>query len=72
MSHGDASLAIRGARVLALDDADHDWPHADVVVEGGRIAAIGPDAARDWPRPLARTIDALLQSCAFFSWEVET
>jgi 5-methylthioadenosine/S-adenosylhomocysteine deaminase len=57
MSVANASLAIRGARVLALDDADHDWPHADIVVEGGRIAAIGPDAARDWPRPLARTID---------------
>ena len=57
MSVTNASLAIRGARVLALDDADHDWALADIVVEGGRIAAIGPDAVRDWPRPLARTID---------------
>lgn len=52
-----ASLLIRGARVLALDDADHEWPSADVVIEDGRIAAVGPDAGRDWPRPLARTID---------------
>jgi 5-methylthioadenosine/S-adenosylhomocysteine deaminase len=52
-----ASLAIRGARVLALDDADHEWASADIVVEQGRIVAIGPEAARDWPRPLARTID---------------
>ena len=52
------SLLIRGARVLTLDDADHEWANADIVVEQGRIAAIGPDAARDWPRPLARTIDA--------------
>ena len=57
MSVTNASLAIRGARVLALDDADHDWALADIVVEGGRIAAIGPDAVRDWPRPVARTID---------------
>ena len=38
------SLLIRNARVLALDDADREWPRADVVVENGEIAAIGPDA----------------------------
>ena len=52
------SLLIRGARVLALDDADHEWANADIVIEGGRIAAIGPDAGGDWPRPFARTIGA--------------
>ena len=52
------SLLIRGARVLTLDDADREWPTADIVIEDGRIAAIGPNAARDWPRPFARTIDA--------------
>jgi 5-methylthioadenosine/S-adenosylhomocysteine deaminase len=57
MNLTDASLLIRGARVLALDEADHDWASADIVVENGRIAAIGPDAARDWPRPVSRTID---------------
>ena len=52
------SLLIRNARVLCLDDAGTEWPRADIVVEGGRIAAIGPDAGLGWPRPLARTIEA--------------
>ena len=52
------SLLIRSARVLTLDDADREWPHADVVIEGGRIVAIGPDAGADWPRSFTRTIDA--------------
>jgi cytosine/adenosine deaminase-related metal-dependent hydrolase len=51
------SLLIRGARVLTMDDARHEWPRADVVIENGVIAAVGPDAARGWPRPFARTID---------------
>lgn len=51
------SLVVRGARVLALDDADHDWPCADIVVEQGRIVAIGPEAAAGWPRPVQREID---------------
>jgi 5-methylthioadenosine/S-adenosylhomocysteine deaminase len=58
MKPADASLLIRGARVLALDDADHDWANADIVIEAGRIAAIGPDAGGAWPRPFARTIEA--------------
>jgi 5-methylthioadenosine/S-adenosylhomocysteine deaminase len=57
MSAHDDSLLIRGARVLTLDDADTEWANADIVIEGGRIAAIGPDAGRAWPRALARTID---------------
>ncbi|HEY6133769.1 MAG TPA: amidohydrolase family protein [Rubrivivax sp.] len=52
------SLLIRDARVLCLDDADTEWADADIVVEQGRIAAIGPNAGAQWPRPLARTIDA--------------
>jgi cytosine/adenosine deaminase-related metal-dependent hydrolase len=52
------SLLIRSAHVLALDDADHEWAHADVVIENGRIAAIGPDAGTAWPRRFARTIEA--------------
>jgi predicted amidohydrolase YtcJ len=52
------SLLIRNARVLALDDADHEWPRADVVIEGGDIAAIGPDAGAAWPRRLDRVIEA--------------
>ena len=57
MSTVDGSLLIRGAHVLTLDDADREWGNADIVIEGARIAAIGPDAGRDWPRALARTID---------------
>ena len=53
----DRSLLIRGAHVLALDDADREWPAADIVVEGGRIVAIGAEAGRGWPRPFARVID---------------
>ncbi|MBS0452638.1 MAG: amidohydrolase family protein [Proteobacteria bacterium] len=52
------SLLIRNAHVLTLDDVGHEWPRADIVIEGGRIAAIGPDAGRDWPRPFGRVIDA--------------
>ena len=54
---GADGLCIRGARVLALDDEDREWPCADVVVEGGRIVAIGPGEADRWPRPAGRTID---------------
>ena len=52
------TLLIRNARVLCLDDAGTEWPQADIVIEAGRIAAIGPDAGASWPRPAARTIDA--------------
>ena len=48
------SLLIRHARVLCLDDADTEWPRADIVIEHGRIATIGPDAGAHWPRPLTR------------------
>lgn len=52
------SLLIRDAQVLCLDDAGRQWPRADIVIEGGRIAAIGPEAGRDWPRPFERVIEA--------------
>jgi len=58
MSAVDDSLLIRGAHVLTLDAADREWANADIVIESGRIAAVGPDAGGDWPRPVARTIDA--------------
>lgn len=51
-------LCIRHARVLALDDAGHDWPDADIVIDGGRIVAIGPGAAAQGVPAGARTIDA--------------
>ena len=52
------ALLICHAHVLALDDAQHEWPDADVVIDGGRIAAIGPGAAAAWTGPVARRIDA--------------
>ena len=55
---GTGALVIRGAKVLALDDANTEWPCADIVIEGGRIVAIGPEAAPRWAGPVARTIDA--------------
>lgn len=39
-----SSLLIRGARVLALDESDREWPRADIAIESGVIAALGPDA----------------------------
>jgi 5-methylthioadenosine/S-adenosylhomocysteine deaminase len=54
---GGGALVIREARVLALDDAGHEWPRADVVIDGTRIAAVGPDVAAGWSGPVARTID---------------
>ena len=57
MSPARESLVIRGARVLSMDDAGREWPQADVVIEDGVIRAVGPDAARSWPRPFARTIN---------------
>ena len=35
-------IVIRNARVLAMDQAGHDWPSADIVIENGRITAAGP------------------------------
>ncbi len=36
---------LRGATVVTCDDAIGDHPRADVLIEGGKIAAIGPDLA---------------------------
>jgi 5-methylthioadenosine/S-adenosylhomocysteine deaminase len=52
------SLLIRNAHVLTLDDAGREWARADVVIEDGRIAALGPDAGQAWPRPFDRVIEA--------------
>ena len=54
----EGALLICNARVLALDDAQHEWPDADVVMDAGRIVAIGPGAASAWTGPVARRIDA--------------
>ena len=57
MSATANSLLIQGAHVLTLDEADREWANADIVIEGGRIAAIGPDAGAAWPQLIERTID---------------
>ena len=51
------SLVVRNARVLTCDQQWTEWADADIVVDGGRIVAIGPGAAS----PIevsARDIDA--------------
>jgi 5-methylthioadenosine/S-adenosylhomocysteine deaminase len=45
---------IRGARVLTLDVADTEYAKADILIEGTKIAAVGPDLAV----PCANVIDA--------------
>ncbi|PLK48101.1 amidohydrolase family protein [Uliginosibacterium sp. TH139] len=52
------SLVIRNARVLCLDAADREWPRADIVILGHRIAAIGPDAGLPHLAGATRVIDA--------------
>lgn len=52
------SLLIRGAQVLTLDDAGHEWPRADIAIAGGRITAIGPGAGSEPARGFDRVIDA--------------
>ena len=56
-THRSDRLCIRGARVLTLDKAGTQWSCADVLIEAGRIVAIGPDASRDH-RPADRIIEA--------------
>lgn len=53
-----AHLVIRNARVLCLDASDQEWPSADIVISGNRIAAIGPDAGLPHLAGATRVIDA--------------
>jgi cytosine/adenosine deaminase-related metal-dependent hydrolase len=53
-----SSLLVRNAHVLTLDHVDREWPRADVVVEAGAIAAIGPGVGEGWPRRFDRVIEA--------------
>jgi cytosine/adenosine deaminase-related metal-dependent hydrolase len=52
-----ASLLIRNARVLAFDEADREWPRADVVVDAGEIKAVGPEVGSGWPGRFDRVIE---------------
>lgn len=54
----DGALVIRNAQVLTLDDANTEWPCADIVVQGTRVVAIGPQVADAWQGPVDRTMDA--------------
>ena len=58
MTDRDGALVIRDAHVLTLDDGGREWACADLVIDGARIAALGPGAAAAWRGPVARTIDA--------------
>ncbi len=40
-----ARKIIRGVRVLCFDDADTEFPEADILIEGERIVGVGPGAA---------------------------
>ena len=51
------SLVIRNARVLTCDQQWTEWADADIVVDGGRIVAIGPGVAGP-TEVSARDIDA--------------
>src|SRR5918992_5303305 len=50
---GDRTL-IRGGSVLTQDDSLGELPRADILVEGDRIAEVGPELSADG----ARVIDA--------------
>lgn len=49
---------IESAQVLSLDAQDHQWSCADIVVRGGRIERIGPQAARGDLGAVARVVPA--------------
>jgi cytosine/adenosine deaminase-related metal-dependent hydrolase len=40
---GDRRILLRDATVLSMDPAVGDFARADILIEGGRISAIGPD-----------------------------
>ena len=52
------SILIRDARVLTLDDTGREYPEANILIEGDRIAAIGPGVQPRPQDPPVRVIDA--------------
>ena len=56
MNQGTETLLVRNAQVIALDDADREWPRADIVIEAGDIKALGPGAGKG--RSFDRVIEA--------------
>jgi cytosine/adenosine deaminase-related metal-dependent hydrolase len=53
--YGDRTTLIRGGYVLTLDPALGDQPNADVLIDGDKIAAVGPGLTAG---PHANVIDA--------------
>jgi len=53
--YGDRTTLIRGGYVLTLDPALGDLPNADVLIDGDKIAAVGPGLTAG---PHANVIDA--------------
>jgi cytosine/adenosine deaminase-related metal-dependent hydrolase len=49
---------IRNARVLTLDDADHEFDTASILIDGQRIVAVGPEVALPPRTRDAKVIDA--------------
>lgn len=49
---------IRNARVLTMNDAQAEYPRADILVRGTKIAAIGPDLPLSANDPQPNVIDA--------------
>lgn len=56
-SRSSPCTVIRNAHVLTLDDADREWPQADIVLRDGRIEALGPGVARGDLGPVQREVD---------------
>jgi 5-methylthioadenosine/S-adenosylhomocysteine deaminase len=53
--YGDRTTLIKGGYVLTLDPALGDMPNSDVLIDGDKIAAVGPDLSAG---PHANVIDA--------------
>jgi cytosine/adenosine deaminase-related metal-dependent hydrolase len=51
------TVLIRNAHVLSFDDQGRAWPRADILTDGARIVAVGPDLAPPRDRPVEQ-IDA--------------
>ncbi len=52
------SILIRDAHVLTMDEQDREHSRADILIEGSKIAAIGPDLDVSSGPPDLRTIEA--------------
>src|SRR5919197_3240979 len=51
-------ILVRGAAVVSMDDAVGDLPRGDILIEGTKIAAVGPDLAAAGADGQAIVVDA--------------